>query len=245
MVCGKIKRISGKEQKAIRIYIADYKALGIEKTWEGLLPFFSDAEKEKILRFKFEEDRIRSVVGRCLIRAGVRREYPDGEITIDTTESGKPFIGDRRGYEFNLSHSGRIIAFAEDTESVGVDVELVKDKDWRIFHRYLTDAEMSMIGSSKDPKACFFEVWTVREAFAKEEGLGLKILDMDFAMDYESRSIFFDGRTLKFRSFEHKADERYSISVCSPHEIPDVGLTELNISDWEQCLKEGLFFEHK
>ncbi len=169
--------------------------------------------------------------------------YPDDSAKLDKTEYGKPFVKNRTGYEFNLSHSGRLIAFAEDDAPVGVDVELVKEKDYRLFHRYLNTEEMSMIESSSDPEACFFEIWTVREAFAKEEGLGLGILDKQFSVDYKSRRISYDGRVLYFKSFDRFADERYKISVCSVHDVSDAVLTELTPADWEQrieSLKQGI-----
>ena len=226
-----------KERETIRILIADYKKLGLNKTWEGLLPHLSVPEREKALRYRFDADRIRSVTGACLIKAGTRGAYPDGDFRIRVTELGKPYVEGRSGYEFNLSHSGSIIAFAEDEAKVGIDVELIKNKDWRIFHRYLTGSEMSMIESSGDPEACFFDVWTTREAFAKEEGLGLKILDEEFTVDYKIHEISYDSRRLYFKLFDHTADERYKICVCSPHDVSDAQIEALSGADWEDIVR--------
>ena len=229
--------MDSKESGSIRILIADYKKLGLDLKWESLLPYLSDPEREKVLRYRFDADRIRSVTGACLIKAGVRSAYPDGDVRVETKEYGKPFVANRSDYEFNLSHSGSIIAFAEDTAAVGVDVELIKNKDWRIFHRYLTDSEMSMIETSADPESCFFSVWTAREAFAKEEGLGLKILDEDFMFDYERHEISYDGRKLFFRLYDHVADERYKICICSPHDVSDAALSIMSATDWNRCIE--------
>jgi len=223
----------------------DYHKLGLENTWEDLLPLLSESEREKVGRFKFEADRIRSIVGICLIKSAVYRAFPGEEVKLETTMEGKPHIANRSGFEFNLSHSGRIIALAEDSYPVGVDVELVKDKDWKIFHRYLSDDEMTMIESAKDPEACFFEVWTVREAFSKEEGLGLKILDSDFTVDYSKREINYSGKKLYFYSFDHTADDRYKLSICSAKEVAEPEISFLSTEDWERCLREGLFSEIK
>ncbi len=123
---------------------------------------------------------------------------------------------------------------AFDEFPVGVDVEHVKDKDWRIFHRYLTDDEMSMIENSDRSAECFFEVWTIREAFAKEEGLGLKILDKDFLVDYDRREIDYDGRRLYFKSFDYKTEDKYKITVCSEHEVSDATLHILSYEEWSE-----------
>lgn len=210
--------------------------LELDKLQGKLLTYLTEEEKTKALRYKFDADRIRSAVGACLIKAGIRRAYPGEDISVCTTELGKPYVKDHSGYEFNLSHSGRMIVFVEDGDPVGIDVELVKEKDWRLFHRYLTKDEMSMIERSEDPEACFFEIWTVREAFAKEEGQGLMIFDKNFNVNYERHIITYDGRKLFFKSFDHEADEKYKISICSPHEISELEVTEMTKTDWEKQL---------
>lgn len=217
----------------------------MDKTWKELLPHLTGTERDKVLRFRFDADRIRAITGICLIKSGIKQAYPNEDAAIALTELGKPYVRDRTGYEFNLSHSGSIISFASDAYPVGVDVELVKDKDWRIFHRYLTDEEMSIIEEAEDQKECFFEIWTIREAFAKEEGQGLKILDKDFDIDYMKHRIIYEGKRLYFNTFDHVADERYKISICSPHDVSDAEITVLSKSDWDKCLKSGLFSKLK
>jgi phosphopantetheinyl transferase len=116
-------------------------------------------------------------------------------------------------------------------------VERVKEKNWRIFHRYLSDQEIKMIEASDDPEACFFAVWTVKESFSKEEGMGLAILDEDFSIDHKINKISYSGKTLFFKSFEHTAEDAYRISICSPHEIQDERLYELTEKDWEDLIR--------
>ncbi|MCR5409613.1 MAG: 4'-phosphopantetheinyl transferase superfamily protein [Lachnospiraceae bacterium] len=116
-------------------------------------------------------------------------------------------------------------------------MECVKEKDWRIFHRYITEDEYKMIETSGDPEACFFKVWTIREAFSKEEGKGLTILDDDFSVDHGDKKISYNGKTLCFKSFEHYADCAYSISICSPHEVDREYLQELSPEEWESLIE--------
>ncbi|MBQ9361288.1 MAG: 4-phosphopantetheinyl transferase family protein [Lachnospiraceae bacterium] len=125
-----------------------------------------------------------------------------------------------------------------------MDVELVKGKDWRIFHRYLTDDEMSMIENSDGPVDCFFEVWTIREAFAKEEGLGLKILDRDFLVNYDRLEIDYDGRRLYFKSFDYDAGDKYKISVCSEYDVSKASIHILSPEEWDK-LWSGLAISDK
>lgn len=224
--------IRNQESREIEVIVADYEELGLRGTWEQLLPYLTDKEREKALKFKFEADRIRSVTGACLIKAYARKAFPDDDISIRETELGKPYVAGHAGYEFNLSHSGWLVVLAFDKHPVGVDVEKVKDKDWRIFHRYLTDDEMSMIEEAESPGESFFEVWTIREAFAKEEGLGLKILDRDFLVDYDRHEIGYDGRRLYFKTFDYDADNKYKISVCSAYDASEAELHILSSEEW-------------
>ena len=218
---------------AIKAYIADYKRLGIDKTWEKLLPYLTDAEREKVLRFKFDADKIRSVVGVCLIKSMAVEAFPGENITISVSEEGKPYLEGRVGYEFNLSHSGDLIVLAVDDLPVGIDVEQIKDKNWEIFHRYLTEAEMSMIRSSNDPVARFYEVWTIREAFFKEEGQGLRILDSDFSVDYDCRTIHYNEKELYFRTESYDSSDKYRISICSQRPPDDAKMICMTNSYWK------------
>jgi len=219
---------------AIKVYIADYKKLGIDKNWQELLPYLTGDEREKVLRYRFDEDKIRSLTGVCLIRSAAAERFPGETVSIMKTDKGKPYLSGRTGYEFNLSHSGDLIVLAVDELPVGIDVEQIKDKNWEIFHRYLTDEEMSMIRGSDDPPAVFFEVWTVREAFSKEEGQGLSILDSIFSMDYHEKTVSYNGKKLYFRTEKYSSSEKYRISLCSRRRLDDVTMEYLDIWDWER-----------
>lgn len=214
--------------QSIRVYIADYEKLGIDRMWESLLPYLASEEKERVLRYKFEADRIRSATGAFLIRRAAAKSFPGEEIIVKRTDEGKPYIPGRPGFEFSLSHSGKLIVLALSDRPVGVDVELIKGKDWHLFHRYLTEKEMSMIESADDPAARFFDVWTVREALSKEEGIGLRILDRKFTVDYAAHTISYEGRTLYFWTGSYHSSESYSLSLCSPEELRDVELMYLD-----------------
>lgn len=222
----------------IEVYIADHKKLRLSKGLDELMESLTEQEREKILRFKFDADRIRGTAGAVMIRAEAFRSFPGENCVIAASEHGKPYLEGHREFEFNLSHSGDLIVLATNDAPVGVDVEEIKAKDWRIFHRYLTSEEMSMIESSDDQDAAFFKVWTIREAFAKEEGLGLAILDRSFTVDYDSCSISYEGRRLLFSSTGYTSFEggRYMISVCTSGSIKGINYHDLSPEEWKEIL---------
>ena len=217
----------------IKLYIADHVSLGLEERWKVLFENLPEKYRERIGRFRFDADRIRGTLGTVMIRH------------FERTEHGKPFLYGHDGFEFSLSHSGDMVVLAVSGRAVGADVETVKGRDWEMFDRFLSEAEMKMIGEAEDPEEKFFEVWTVREAFSKEEGLGLKILDSDFTVDYSKREINYSGKKLNFYSFDHTAEDRYKLSICSAKEVAEPEISFLSTEDWERCLREGLFSEIK
>lgn len=222
----------------IEVYIADHRKLGLGVRLEELLESLPESERKRILRYKFEADRIRCAAGAVMIRAEASRAFPEEKPEIAAAEHGKPYLKGHEDYAFNLSHSGDLIVLATDDIPVGVDVEEIKAKDWRIFHRYLTLEEMTMIESSSDQEEAFFKVWTIREAFAKEEGLGLAILDREFTVDYDSCSISYEGRSLGFSSAGYTSQEggRYMISVCSSGNLEEIHCHDLSPDQWKQLL---------
>ena len=201
----------------IKLYIADHVSLGLEERWKVLFENLPEKDRERIGRFRFDADRIRGTLGTAMIRHFAGEAFPGEEIRIERTEHGKPFLYGHDGFEFSLSHSGDMVVLAVSGRAVGADVETVKGRDWEMFGRFLSEAEMKMIGEAEDPEEKFFEVWTVREAFSKEEGQGLRILDESFSVDYERNRIRYKGKTLYFNTKSHAArDTLYKISVCSP-----------------------------
>ena len=205
------------DDASIKLYIADHVSLGLEERWKVLFENLPEKDRERIGRFRFDADRIRGTLGTVMIRHFAGEAFPGEEIRIERTEHGKPFLYGHDGFEFSLSHSGDMVVLAVSGRAVGADVETVKGRDWEMFGRFLSEAEMKMIGEAEDPEEKFFEVWTVREAFSKEEGQGLRILDESFSVDYERNRIRYKDKTLYFNTKSHAArDTLYKISVCSP-----------------------------
>lgn len=121
----------------------------------------------------------------------------DNSLEICVDENGKPYFKDYPDFYFNISHSGDLIAVAFSSSSVGVDIEKLKDANFKIAERRFTDKEKQFIKNNLD----FFYVWTRKEAYLKRTGKGLR----------QSLSTFgvLDENTIK----TFKADD-YIVSVC-------------------------------
>lgn len=92
---------------------------------------------------------------------------------IARTELGKPYaVGG--GREVSVSHSGRLALVAlRAAGPVGVDLEQHRALDRRaIAERFFTRGEAARVAADPD---VFFRIWVRKEAWAKAQGLGLRI----------------------------------------------------------------------
>ncbi|MCG8618114.1 MAG: 4'-phosphopantetheinyl transferase superfamily protein [Desulfobacterales bacterium] len=150
----------------------------------------SEDERQKADRFRFEKDRKLSVTARALVR------YILSECTGNPPESfsfrenrfGKPsLVGNPSPVDgtilpdlrFNLSHSkGMVVCALALGRDVGVDVEsMERTVELSIARRFFSRAEAEFLEGcpEKDKTACFFDIWTLKEAFIKARGMGLSI----------------------------------------------------------------------
>ncbi len=166
----------------------------------------SEEKRQRVDRFRFEDDKKRTVAGEMLVRKAVSEWcyiQPD-KIMIDTGKYGKPYIVGL-DVEFNISHSGDMVVCAVDDRPVGIDVELIRPIDLTIAKRICTNDELMYLFGHKATNidfsytedagilARFFELWTSKEAYGKCIGVGL-FSDASLSDAYEHTHIICDDK---------------------------------------------------
>lgn len=158
-------------------------ALG-DRELRDALALLSADERERHARFRVERDRREFAIAHALLRATLS-EFGDAaprDWRFETGPHGKPALApgiSAPPLAFNLSHAHGLVACAVSRGPVllGLDVELVtRATDWRgIASRYFSSAELAQIDRAPAAERAtrFFELWTLKEAFAKALGLGL------------------------------------------------------------------------
>lgn len=151
--------------------------------WYSLM---SVDKKQRVDRFRFADDKKRTVTGEMLARKAVAEwcHVSEEEIQFGVLEYGKPFaIG--LDVEFNISHSGDLVVCAVDNKPVGIDIEQIRAMDLNVIKRICTEKEIAYIlgDNQKEEIFCksanksilirFFEVWTLRESYGKFIGVGI------------------------------------------------------------------------
>lgn len=144
---------------------------------DALTTLLGPTELARANRYRFDDDRRRSIVA----RAGTRRllaRYLDADprtLVFAEEEHGKPALRDRE-IEFNASHSGDLVAlaFARKTP-VGIDVERRRElhDTLALARRYFSAEEVAIVESAADAGDAFFTIWTAKEAIVKASGKGI------------------------------------------------------------------------
>jgi 4'-phosphopantetheinyl transferase len=117
-----------------------------------------------LLRYFFKEFSDTSLGARELIRNAV-----GADARISKKENGMPYL---ENYPFfiSISHSKNMALAGISEKPIGVDIEVIRDFDKRLIPRFFTESEQDFIRCDED----FFKVWTVKEAYLKLTGEGLK-----------------------------------------------------------------------
>ena len=185
-----------------------YIRLGNELTYDELREYESllpDYRREKIARYRFDADKLRSLIAGLLIRRAV------GDREIVFGEHEKPYLADGSMY-FSVSHSGDIVVIATDDSELGIDVEAMSQRDiLAIADRFYHPTERDYVNASDDTERAFCRIWTRKESYLKCTGEGIST-DLT-AFDTLSEPL--SGRIVT------RDIDGYCISVCSSHPITE------------------------
>ena len=146
----------------------------------------SEEKKQRVDRFRFEDDKKRTVVGEMLARRAISKwcGVPEESIVFEIAEHGKPYAKDLH-IEFNISHSADMVGCVVDDNPVGVDIEKIRPVDLNTAKRIFSEEEIQYIFEcipDVEDYNCylndsvlqrFFELWTKKEAYGKLLGVGL------------------------------------------------------------------------
>jgi 4'-phosphopantetheinyl transferase len=188
--------------------------------YEELLEVIDEAYRERIARYRFWEDRQRSLLGQVLVRYAIIKNFylANDEIKIIRNTYGKPFISGIGGIYFNVSHSGDWVVFVINTENVGIDVQEVTDIKVSIAEHFFSREENEFLAAlGKEEKLSgFYNMWSLKEAYIKALGLGFTMPLNSFTVIRTSEG--FEVKCTKERKFylkQYPIDNGYKLSVCS------------------------------
>lgn len=215
---------------------------GSTVNYEDVLELLSEERREKTLRYRREEDRVRSVLAEALIRTLLLREHnwDNRSLRFAVNPYGKPYLADRPECQFNLSHAGDYVLCAIDRKPLGIDVEEIKPIDLSIASRFFAPAESQAIEQMQEGMRLdhFFQMWTAKESYIKFRGTGL-------SMPLNAFSLQISGGRIELAEQEdspasqvdcyfkpYHISDGYKVTLCSessdhPQEIQSIDCVEL------------------
>lgn len=246
----------------IKIYMADTALLPDEEAVLENMVFLDEERKRKVWRCGNLEDKKRSLLAGYLIQAGAKEWMAqEGGLQGDAkplflsyrySEYGKPYISRREDMHFNISHSKNYVVCAFSDKEVGIDIQVHRNGKGDVAQRFFSaeDRELmrSLAQNGENPEEIFFSIWTVKEAYMKLTGEGMRqgldttAIEFDEYSRGETQemghsSICKQGRISKreeknrnayFRVYrEYDKMSRYSMAVCSYGPMGDIQRQEV------------------
>lgn len=190
---------------------------------EDFMKFLPQNRIEKCMRLAQKRDRENCVAAYVILSRMLSQNGVENfEICED--ENGKPFIKNS-SLHFNISHCRCGVAVALSKSPVGIDIQELRPYNDRVAKRVCTPAEIDFINSSDDVDRTFIRLWTLKEAAAKCDGKGLKII-RDFSFETDEKNFKKYGKN--FKVFDQK---NLIISVCGNEDFSDIIKTK-NLEDF-------------
>lgn len=172
--------------------------------------YLSVDRKEKALSYHFEKDRLLSIAAGLFFRYITEKYHT--EILFGPND--KPYAKNGR-MEFNISHSGHYVVFAESEVPIGIDIEEIGHNNDIARNVMMKNEYQTFLGYVDDVKDDLFcRMWTVKESYMKAVGSGLTIAPDSFSV-ITKNGIRHDGFPDGLKVKELDAPEGYHVSVCS------------------------------
>lgn len=171
----------------LNLYYAKIDLINNEQVYAEILEKVNVQRREKVLRCKDEQDRLRSLLAGYLLRYALEHEGIDFKnISILIETGGKPVIKDMESLFFSISHAGEYAVCLIADRNVGVDIETKRrnifadDKEEKldaIARKILTKNEWESFlhKKGKEKEDSFLQFWTRKESYSKADGRGIGI----------------------------------------------------------------------
>lgn len=170
-----------------------------EKRWSPYFQQMPEDIKERIGRYRKEENKYQLLTGRLLLKEGMSKlgfhdfNLQDVHYNKHNCPLWKPTIN------FNIAHSRNIVACAfSKTAAIGLDVEKIRPINLKDFDYILNDLDQQYITKAQNKYQAFFKIWTIKEAVTKAMGKGL-------AIDVQQIYIFEDAVKLEEQKWYYQS----------------------------------------
>lgn len=218
------------EPRRVELWCAFLDDIDTAGRWSDYAPLCDASERERAARLRLPSARRRNLATRALVRTVLSRYVPRAPQTwhFDVGAHGRPRIADPGAVrlEFNIAHSEALVVMAVTAaRSVGVDTEHIRRRtDTLALERYFAPAERARLAAlpSESRRTRFFELWTLKEAYLKARGMGLRLPLRGVAFDLSvpdrvqlSFTGAFEDTARRWAFAQFTLREHYMLAVCA------------------------------
>lgn len=186
------------------IYVLKHTMQMNQELFDKLLKLVPNERRYFLIKQNFKKAQIH-LLGDALVRYILCTKYNlnNSELIFNHSKYGKPLLKTMEDFHFNISHSKNWIVLAVDNFPIGIDIEILRDVNFKIAKRFYTNQEYNYIlrTSGHDKTKRFYEVWTMKESYMKAIGKGFLLSPTSFdTLDFNDTTKI-DGREYYFSKF--------------------------------------------
>lgn len=175
----------------------------IREKADKLIDSLPNTRKERVLRQKDEDEKLRLICAQLLID-----KFVDGEISVN--EYGKP-VTSGGGY-FNISHDGKYVVFVKGDVPIGIDIVEIGRVKPKILKRICCEEERKIIGDKRLSDEELAMLWSRKESVMKADGRGIRLSANSFCvLPFERERIKADGNEYEV---ETEVFDGYALTVA-------------------------------
>ena len=153
------------------IYVVDCTTWLSDKAAEDALPHLDDKRRSRIRRLRVPLKRAQCAA------AGLLLTHLFGEKGVAPAlvygANGKPYLADKPGTFFSITHSDKWVFLAVSDGEIGIDAQASRKVCPRLAARSTSPEELAWVKEDTEPH--FTRLWTMKEAYLKYTGSGLTV----------------------------------------------------------------------
>lgn len=141
-----------------------------------LIKYVSPQRQLKIVKYKYQMDRKLSLYAALLTRMQLSKitGCAPMDIEFNIVKNHKPKVIGMENVDFSFGHTqGAILLSISLNGLVGVDIEKMSTRTLDFMEDILHVKEQEYINQNKNKAEAFLEVWTRKEAYMKQQGIGI------------------------------------------------------------------------
>lgn len=172
-----------------RIYISDISYLNDQIEYTKAAELIPAWRSDKLNKIKAHKSKLHCLGASLLLRKGLEDAglgiNDINNLSILEGENQKPYFVQKPDLYFNLSHSGDMVMLIIGNTENGCDIEEKKKYLPSVAERFYHHDEVTYIKSLQESERinAFYRIWTLKEAFMKITGLGMRLDMHDFIVD--------------------------------------------------------------